>query len=177
VKTNDRSDHLDGLRTLCCAGLLVLLAACQTVPPEAPPPAAAVRVETLRALGFVETDDGWMLSLSVPILFDSNRDELRPETRKAVGDLADSLLRTGIRRVRVEGHTDSYGSRDYNVELSRRRAEAVARELAAHGFAEGAIVRQAWGFEYPAAPNETPDGRALNRRVTIVVLPTELAAD
>jgi outer membrane protein OmpA-like peptidoglycan-associated protein len=177
VKTNDRSNQLDRLRTLCCAGLLVLLAACQTVPPEAPPPAAAMRVETLRALGFVETDDGWMLSLSVPILFDSNRDELRPETRKAVGDLADSLLRTGIRRVRVEGHTDSYGSRDYNVELSRRRAEAVARELAAHGFAEGAIVRQAWGFEYPAAPNETPDGRALNRRVTIVVLPTELAAD
>jgi outer membrane protein OmpA-like peptidoglycan-associated protein len=177
VKTNDRSNQLDRLRTLCCGGLLVLLAACQTVPPEAPPPAAAVRVETLRALGFVETDDGWMLSLSVPILFDSNRDELRPETRKAVGDLADSLLRTGIRRVRVEGHTDSYGSRDYNVELSRRRAEAVARELAAHGFAEGAIVRQAWGFEYPAAPNETPDGRALNRRVTIVVLPTELAAD
>lgn len=177
MKTNDRSDQLGRLRTLCCAGLLVLLAACQTVPPEAPPPAAAMRVETLRALGFVETDDGWMLSLSVPILFDSNRDELRPETRKAVGDLADSLLRTGIRRVRVEGHTDSYGSRDYNVELSRRRAEAVARELAAHGFAEGAIVRQAWGFEYPAAPNETPDGRALNRRVTIVVLPSELAAD
>lgn len=177
MKTNDRSNQLDRLRTLCGAGLLVLLAACQTVPPEAPPPAAAMRVETLRALGFVETDDGWMLSLSVPILFDSNRDELRPETRKAVGDLADSLLRTGIRRVRVEGHTDSYGSRDYNVELSRRRAEAVARELAAHGFAEGAIVRQAWGFEYPAAPNETPDGRALNRRVTIVVLPTELAAD
>jgi outer membrane protein OmpA-like peptidoglycan-associated protein len=177
VKTNDRSDHLSRLRTLCGAGLLLLLAACQTVPPEPPPPAAAVRGETLRALGFVETDDGWMLSLSVPILFDSNRDELRPETRKAVGDLADSLLRTGIRRVRVEGHTDSYGSRDYNVELSRRRAEAVARELAAHGFAEGAIVRQAWGFEYPAAPNETPDGRALNRRVTIVVLPTELAAD
>jgi outer membrane protein OmpA-like peptidoglycan-associated protein len=136
-----------------------------------------VRVETLRALGFVETDDGWMLSLSVPILFELNRDELKPETRKAVGELADSLLRTGIRRVRVEGHTDSYGSRDYNVALSRRRAEAVARELAAHGFAEGAIVRQAWGFEYPAAPNETPDGRALNRRVTIVVLPTELAAD
>ena len=120
MKTNDRSDHLSRLRTLCCAGLLVLLAACQTVPPEAPPPAAAVRVKTLRALGFV--------------------------------------------------HTDSYGSRDYNVERSRRRAEAVARELAAHGFAEGAIVRQAWGFEYPAAPNETPDGRALNRRVTIVTL-------
>lgn len=177
MTTNGRSDHLSRLRALCCAGLLVLLAACQTAPPQAPPQAGAKRVEALRALGFVESNDGWMLSLSVPILFDSNRDELKPETRKAVADLADSLLRAGIRRVRIEGHTDSFGSRDYNIELSRRRAEAVARELAVHGFAEGAIVRQAWGFEYPAAPNETPDGRALNRRVTIVVLPTELAAD
>jgi outer membrane protein OmpA-like peptidoglycan-associated protein len=178
VETSDRSKHPSRLRALYCAGLLVLLTACQTVPPQPPPPAdSAKRIEALRTLGFVESSDGWMLSLSVPILFDSNRDELKPETRKAVGDLADSLLRAGIRRVRIEGHTDSYGSRDYNIELSRRRAEAVARELAAHGFAEHAIVRQAWGFEYPAAPNETPDGRALNRRVTIVVLPTELAAD
>jgi outer membrane protein OmpA-like peptidoglycan-associated protein len=177
VTTNHRSKRLSRLRALCCAGLLVLLTACQTVPPEGPSPAGTKRAETLRALGFVETDDGWMLSLSVPILFESNRDDLKPETRKAIGDLADSLLRTGIRRVRVEGHTDNSGSRDYNIGLSQRRAEAVARELAAHGFAEGAIVRQAWGFEYPAAPNETPDGRALNRRVTIVVLPTELAAD
>jgi len=178
VETNDRSEPVSRLRALCCAGLLVLLTGCQSVPPQPSPPAdSAKRVETLRALGFVESSEGWMLSLSVPILFEVNRDELKPTTRKAVGDLADSLLRAGIRRVRIEGHTDSYGSRDYNIELSRRRAEAVARELAAHGFAEGAIVRQAWGFEYPAAPNETPDGRALNRRVTIVVLPTELATD
>lgn len=178
MDTNDRSKHVSRLCALCCAGLLVLLTGCQTVPPQPPPPAdSAKRIEALRALGFVESSDGWMLNLSVPILFDSNRDELKPETRKAVADLADSLLRAGIRRVRIEGHTDSYGSRDYNINLSRRRAEAVARELSAHGFAEGAIVRQAWGFEYPAAPNETPDGRALNRRVTIVVLPTELAAD
>ena len=151
MDTNDRSKHVSRLRALCCAGLLVLLTGCQTVPPQPPPPAdSAKRIEALRALGFVESSDGWMLSLSVPILFDSNRDELKPETRKAVADLADSLLRAGIRRVRIEGHTDSHGSRDYNINLSRRRAEAVARELSAHGFAEGAIVRQAWGFEYPA---------------------------
>jgi outer membrane protein OmpA-like peptidoglycan-associated protein len=177
VKTNDRPLPATLLRALCCAGLLVL-AACQTVPPApAPAHAHAKRIETLRGLGFVESDDGWMLGLSVPILFDVNRDELRPETRRALGELADSLLRAGIRRVRVEGHTDSHGSRDYNVELSRRRAEAVARDLMTHGFSGSTIVRQAWGFEYPAAPNDTADGRALNRRVTIVVLPTETTAD
>jgi outer membrane protein OmpA-like peptidoglycan-associated protein len=177
VKTNDRSDHLSRLRTLCGAGLLVLLAACQTVPPEAPPPTGHGPGVVMPALGFVESADGWVLSLSVPILFDPNRDELKSETRKAVSDLADALQRAGIRRIRVEGHTDNSGGRDYNIALSRRRADAVAREFAAHGFAEEAIARKAWGFEYPTAPNETPDGRALNRRVTIVVLPTELAAD
>jgi outer membrane protein OmpA-like peptidoglycan-associated protein len=155
--------------------MLALLGACQTVPPA--PPDAAKRVEALRALGFVEGSDGWMLSLSVPILFDVNRDELKPEMRKAVSDLADGLRRAGIDRVRVEGHTDNYGSREYNVDLSRRRAEAVARELMGQGFAEDAIARRAWGYEYPAAPNDTPDGRALNRRVTIVVLPPESPAD
>jgi outer membrane protein OmpA-like peptidoglycan-associated protein len=175
VITSDEHPRARGLRALYCAGMLALLGACQTVPPA--PPAEPTRAETLRALGFVEGADGWMLSLSVPILFDSNRDELRPETRKAVSDLADALRRAGVDRIRVEGHTDNHGSRDYNVELSRRRAEAVARALVAQGFAEAAIARRAWGYEYPAAPNDTPDGRALNRRVTIVVLPPEVAAE
>lgn len=178
MNTNDRRARRPGPRALCCIGLAALLIGCQSAPHSPQPaPAAPKRVETLRALGFVEGDEGWMLSLSVPILFDVNRDELKPDTRKAVGELADALRRAGIERVRVEGHTDSFGNRDYNVALSRRRAEAVARELVAHGFAEEAISRQAWGFEYPAAPNDTADGRALNRRVTIVVSPNEVAAD
>jgi outer membrane protein OmpA-like peptidoglycan-associated protein len=163
------------MRVLCCGLLAAVLAGCQTAPPAPPPPAQ--RIEALRALGFVESTDGWMLDLAVPILFDINRDELKPETRKAVGDLADALLKIGIGRIRVEGHTDNYGTRNYNLDLSRRRAEAVARELAAHGFSDAAIVRQAWGSEYPAAPNDSADGRALNRRVTIVVLPVEAATD
>ena len=178
MNTNDRRARGPGPRALCCIGLMALLIGCQSAPisPQ-PAPAAPKRVETLRALGFVESADGWMLSLSVPILFDLDRDELKPGTRKAVGDLADALRRAGIERVRIEGHTDSYGNRDYNVELSRRRAESVARELVARGFAEGAITRQGWGSEYPAAPNDTADGRALNRRVTIVVLSNQVQAD
>ena len=174
MKSEKRRDHARGLRALCCGLLAAILIGCQTAPP-APPPTQ--RTETLRALGFVDSPDGWMLDFSVPILFDVNRDELKPETRKSIGDLADSLLKIGIRRIRVEGHTDNYGTRDYNVDLSRRRAEAVARELAAHGFPDAAIMREAWGSEYPAAPNDTADGRALNRRVTLVVPPAEVAAE
>jgi outer membrane protein OmpA-like peptidoglycan-associated protein len=175
MRSEHRSDHAGSLRVLCCGLLAAVLTGCQTAPPSAPPPAQ--RIEALRALGFVESTDGWMLDLSVPILFDINRDELKPETRKAVGDLADSLMKIGVSRIRVEGHTDNYGARDYNLDLSRRRAEAVARELGAHGFPDAAIVRQAWGSAYPTAPNDHADGRALNRRVTIVVLPVEASTD
>lgn len=174
MERDDRRDRKHGLRALCCCLLAAVLTGCQTAPPATAP---AQRMEALRALGFVENEEGWMLDLSMPILFDIDRDELKPETRKAVGDLADSLLRIGIHRIRVEGHTDSHGTRAYNLDLSRRRAEAVARELAAHGFPDTAIVRQAWGAEYPAAPNDNADGRALNRRVTIVVVPAEIAAE
>jgi outer membrane protein OmpA-like peptidoglycan-associated protein len=168
-----RANSLRAALAAVSCGVIVLLSGCQT-PPQAPP---AKRIETLRSLGFIESADGWMLNLSVPILFDVNRDELNPETRKAVADLADSLLRVGIRRIRVEGHTDNLGGRGHNMDLSRRRAEAVARELALRGFPDETIVRQAWGFEYPAAPNDTAEGRALNRRVTIVVLPADVAAN
>ena len=139
------------------------------MPPQASPPATK-RVETLRALGFVESGDGWELSLSAPILFDSNRDDLKPETQKTVSDLANALQRVGIRRVRVEGHTDNSGSRDYNVELSRRRAEAVAREFAVHGFAEDAITRKGWGFEYPAAPDPVAEWERAMKSARAAVL-------
>jgi hypothetical protein len=77
----------------------------------------------------------------------------------------------------IEGHTDNLGTRGYNVELSRRRAEVVAREFVANGFPDATIERKAWGFEHPVASNDTPEGRALNRRVAIVVVAAGPAAD
>jgi outer membrane protein OmpA-like peptidoglycan-associated protein len=161
------------------AVLLVLLAGCQTAPP-APAratPVLAERDATLRSLGFTPGEEGWMLDITTPILFEVNRTDLRPETRDSIAQMAAALRKIGIRRVRVEGHTDSVGSRDYNIELSRRRAEAVSRELAAHGLKDAEIVRRGLGDEHPAAPNDTRDGRARNRRVTIMVLAPDLPAD
>ena len=156
------------------AGCLVgILAGCQT-----PGPASrAERVETLRSLGFAETDEGWTLSLAVPILFDVDSDELKPGPKHAIADMARELRKVGIERIRVEGHTDNLGSRSYNVELSRRRAEVVAREFVDTGFPDTAIERKGWGFEHPVASNDTPEGRALNRRVAIVVVAAGPSAD
>lgn len=157
-------------RIVLAGVLLALLVGCQT------PPQRAQQESTLRSLGFVQSDDGWMLTLPEPIQFDVGKDELKAETRQTVAEVAQALRRVGIKRIRVEGHTDNLGTREYNMELARRRAEAVARELQTHGFANDAIVRKAWAFDFPVAPNDTPDGRAQNRRVTIVVLGPDMPA-
>jgi outer membrane protein OmpA-like peptidoglycan-associated protein len=156
------------MTVILVAVLLTLMAGCQTAPPAAG--ATAKSEAALRSLGFVPVQDGWMLDMATPILFEIDRADLRPESRAAIAKMAEVLLKIGVQRIRLEGHTDELGSREYNVDLSLRRAEAVSRELAAHGFPQDAIVRRGLGYEHPVATNDTREGRALNRRVTVMVL-------
>jgi outer membrane protein OmpA-like peptidoglycan-associated protein len=72
----------------------------------------------------------------------------------------------------VEGHSDSKGNKDHNLELSARRAEAVRTYLVSQGVNSSRISSQGLGFSRPIAPNKTAEGRANNRRVEIVVQPT-----
>ncbi len=70
----------------------------------------------------------------------------------------------------VEGHTDDTGSRTANLRLSRRRAETVARLLEHDlGLAENSVTTAGYGPDHPVALNETPEGRALNRRIDVVI--------
>ena len=72
--------------------------------------------------------------------------------------------------VRVEGHTDDTGGHDANLRLSRRRAESVARLLEQKlNTSEGAIATEGFGPDKPIALNSTPEGRALNRRIDVVI--------
>lgn len=72
--------------------------------------------------------------------------------------------------VRVEGHTDDTGSRDANLRLSRRRAEAVARLMEIKlGNPEGTIPTEGFGPDRPIGPNSTAEGRAKNRRIDVVI--------
>jgi OOP family OmpA-OmpF porin len=79
------------------------------------------------------------------------------------------------RRIILEGHTDDVGTTSYNLTLSRRRAETVARELIARGIRRDRVTVAAFGETRPAAPNrhadgsDNPDGRARNRRVEAVI--------
>jgi len=146
----------------------MLLSACATQAP-----AAAVRTadrgERLQALGFVKTEDGYVLNLSEALLFQSGSDALGATAKTALAKLANDLRALEISKLRLFGHTDNTGAVEYNRDLSTRRAEAVAREIAAFGFSSDNLERRGFAAERPIASNTTPEGRAQNRRVAVIV--------
>ncbi|APW40029.1 hypothetical protein RD110_24845 [Rhodoferax koreense] len=155
------------------AGLAVLgLAGCQTPPPAAAPvpiDAKAHRVAELKRLGFVQSDDGWEYSFPGKILFDTASDALDPASQTAADRIGEALLKLGVDHLRVEGHTDNVGSAAFNQTLSLRRAEAVARALAAKGLPLNLMEVRGLGKDKPIVDNNTPENRLQNRRVAVIV--------
>jgi outer membrane protein OmpA-like peptidoglycan-associated protein len=103
--------------------------------------------------------------------------DLEPQARRVVERVAHVLNhpRAMGRLVLLEGHADAIGTKAYNLALSRRRAETVARELITQGVQRERITIEAYGASRPIAPNKNPDGtdnpagRAKNRRVEAVI--------
>ena len=69
----------------------------------------------------------------------------------------------------VEGYTDGVGSEAYNNELSQRRAESIRDALAQRGVDDTRIVTKGYGKAYPVGDNANPEGRAMNRRVEVII--------
>ncbi|MGB7451672.1 MAG: OmpA family protein [Lysobacterales bacterium] len=105
------------------------------------------------------------------ITFDSDKSTLSDGAQSRLTKLAGDL-KTDNQNVYLElqGHTDSTGPAQYNQQLGLQRAESVRRQLHAQGVALGRMATISYGEDAPAEPNSTADGRALNRRVEIVVL-------
>jgi outer membrane protein OmpA-like peptidoglycan-associated protein len=151
------------MRSLILTAMILMLTACQSTPNPA-------QVTTLKNLGFAPGDDGWSMTLTTkPILFETGTVDLDESDKSALAKMARGLLAVGIDQVRVEGHTDNVGSAEYNRSLSSGRAEVVAAELAKYGMPIANIARKGYGFDKPIADNGTAQGRAQNRRVTIIV--------
>lgn len=119
-----------------------------------------------------------------PIAFAVNTDVLLPESRPVLEALAKAIqARPWIQKLRVEGHTDNSGSRDFNQTLSLRRAESVRRWLVDFGISPALLEAAGFGPSRPVASNDTEAGRAANRRVEFVILagspgqPTEVPAE
>lgn len=159
----------DSVRSLVLILLPLLLAACQTMP--APKGFTPAQVATLRAEGFVETGDGWTLTINERLLFATNESALKPEQVTILEATAKNLVSVGILTARVEGHTDSTGTTAYNQTLSQARAQSVARALQTSGMRFDADQIIGRGETIPLSPNDTAEGRQDNRRVVVIVTP------
>jgi len=118
------------------------------------------------------------------VFFAFDSAELTPKARREIERMAVVLNQPQAitRQIAIEGHADAIGTDAYNLDLSRRRAEAVALELVARGLRRDRLTIEAFGKRKPVAPNTLPDGRdnpagrALNRRVEAVLQTTGVSS-
>jgi OmpA-OmpF porin, OOP family len=107
------------------------------------------------------------ISLSSDVLFDFDEATIKPDFTNELDAAAELLLANPDVTVRIDGHTDSIGTEEYNMGLSERRAEAVAAYLEAAGVSRDRMTVAWFGESQPVASNDTAEGRAQNRRVEI----------
>ena len=116
-----------------------------------------------------EEERGLVVTLSGSVLFRSAKSTLLSSAQVKLDQVAKALLAVRARNLIVEGHTDSQGSESYNQGLSQRRADAVRDYLVQKGYPADRIQTRGKGEGSPIADNASPEGRANNRRVEIVI--------
>jgi outer membrane protein OmpA-like peptidoglycan-associated protein len=116
-----------------------------------------------------EEERGLVVTLSGSVLFQSAQSNLLASAREKLNQVATALMAVKERNIIIEGHTDSQGSDAYNDALSQRRAEAVRHYLINQGYPSDKIQARGMGETSPIADNASPEGRANNRRVEIVI--------
>ena len=105
------------------------------------------------------------------IQFDVNSDRLKPESMPILKIVSDAMTAQPALKLRIEGHTDSSGDAAKNLDLSKRRADSVKNALVTKfNIATGRLATEGFGATKPLSPNETPQGRANNRRVEFAKL-------
>jgi outer membrane protein OmpA-like peptidoglycan-associated protein len=108
------------------------------------------------------------------VYFEYNKATLSPESYKKLDRVIEFLKQNPeIKKVEISGHTDNIGSFSYNVKLSRNRARSVVEYLVNNGISSERLVSQGYAFEYPIAPNSSPEGREKNRRVEFEIIRLE----
>jgi peptidoglycan-binding protein ArfA len=129
-------------------------------PGPPPPPAAGACVDLQSAINAVTGG---------PIAFGNDGFSLTPADDQILTQVSDKLKACPTARATLNGYTDNSGTEAINIPLSNQRAQRVADFLVAHGVPGTQLVVKGLGSVNPVAPNDTPDGRAKNRRVEIVV--------
>lgn len=116
-----------------------------------------------------ESIEGKTICAVDAITFDFAKSTIRPESHEYLDKLATTLIRSN-RRIEVKGHTDNVGSAEFNMDLSRQRAEAVVDYLVKKGVDRNKLTYSFYGMSRPLSTNDTDEGRAMNRRVEFTIL-------
>jgi outer membrane protein OmpA-like peptidoglycan-associated protein len=124
----------------------------------------------------VELVAGQVFTIPVNVLFDFDKDFVRPEGLVDLSNFYSAITEGGAEEILIIGHTDSRGTDEYNLDLGLRRAGAVALVLAGFGFDDANIEIDSAGESFPVADNsnsdgsDNPEGRQLNRRVDVEIV-------
>lgn len=119
----------------------------------------------------VRIGDNLTLSMPGNVTFGFDSAKLNPEFDPVLDKLAQTLSEYNKTVIQIAGHTDSTGSHAYNMNLSEQRALSVKNYLAGRGVPGQRMHTVGAGPDYPVASNDTPEGRAQNRRVEITIVP------
>ncbi|MBT3532188.1 MAG: OmpA family protein [Gammaproteobacteria bacterium] len=128
--------------------------------------------EELQGTGVQVIRDGDRLDLIMPgnVTFDSNEYTIRSEFYPVLDSVSTILYKYTDTQLQINGHTDSTGALDFNYSLSDRRASSVASYLSSRGVDQSRVFTRGLGPDQPIANNDTPSGRASNRRVELQIV-------
>ncbi len=99
--------------------------------------------------------------------FDTSKWDIKREGHKVLNEAVDILKKNPSLKLEIQGHTDNRGSAKFNKQLSEKRATAVMEYFVKEGIAKSRVSAMGYGLSIPAASNDTPEGRAQNRRVEL----------
>jgi peptidoglycan-associated lipoprotein len=165
------------LRLTAFAAALLMLSACSNQPETAAgapgAPGAPVGLGGLGGIGASQFGPGSQQDLAATagdrIFFAFDSSEITPEAQLVLQRQAEWLKRYSNVTVTIEGHTDERGTREYNLALGERRAQAARNVLVAMGIPALRISTISYGKERPAVPGSTEEAYAQNRRAVTVV--------
>lgn len=167
--------------TILGAALLLAGCASQQTAPEQPPAESAdsdaANRTPLPATGGTEYETIDSSIMGKVVYFDFDRDDIKPEYRALIAANAKYLKAHPQATLKLGGHADERGSREYNLALSERRAKAVMNQLVLEGIGEGRLSTAAYGEEYPAVKGHDEAAWSKNRRVEFNYTQTGGGAD
>lgn len=129
--------------------------------------------QQLQGTGVSVTRQGDNLILNMPgdVTFEVNQSDIKPQFYDVLNSVVLVLKEFEKTSIHVTGYTDSTGSFEYNIKLSEKRAHSVAAYFKAQGVHPARLFTKGRGPQNPIAGNDTPAGRALNRRVELTLVP------